>query len=342
MLILKKLHTHLLIIFVAILLALLLQAGVFIRINQMIEHNIPLEWEQWLSSIVYFVFTIFVIYCTVIFNISLRTFFSFARFGRLNVVLVFVTNIVLLFGFSGIYTLLDQALFEGPTPVYYMVLKFVFSFLIAVLIAHVLVLINKIRTAEIDKARLTKEKAKAELASLKEQISPHFLFNTLSSLSSVIRSEDQKKSLEFVDKMSQVYRYILESHKNDLVPLRDELTFLEAYAFLLRKRFGEKLNLIIKISEDLMNTRIPPMALQLLVENAIQHNAITETNPLQVEVTCRENKICVSNNLNPKAALESFGIGLVNLKKRYQLIAAQDIVIVQSSDTFMVKLPVIQ
>jgi len=117
---------------------------------------------------------------------------------------------------------------------------------------------------------------------------------------------------------------------------------LQAYSFLLDKRFGDKFKLKINLPTEWNETKIPPMALQLLVENAIQHNAITDSNPLQIEVTCKDDKICVSNDLNPKTSLESFGIGLVNLKKRYQLIAAQDIVLDQSSETFMVRLPVIQ
>jgi len=352
MLIIKKIHTHLLIIFVAIVLALLLQAGVFIRINEMIEHNIPLEWEQWWSSIVYFVFTIFLIYSTAIFNISLRTIFSsVARFGKLDVVLVFVANVALLFGFSGIYTHLDQALFGRSTPIYWMALKFVFSFLIAVLFAHVLVLIDKIRTAEIDKVRLTEEKAKAELASLREQISPHFLFNTLSSLSSVIRQDDKDKSLEFVDNMSQVYRYILESNEKNLVTVKQELEFLRAYSFLLDKRFGEKFKLKINLPTEWNESKIPPMALQLLVENAIQHNAVSESNPLMVEVFAEDDKIVVRNSIRRDAAHgvstmgeagNGFGIGLANLRRRYLLLADQDIIIENEPDVFVVKLPLIK
>ena len=185
------------------------------------------------------------------------------------------------------------------------------------------------------------ETLKAELASLKEQISPHFFFNTLSSLSSIIRLNGKNESLKFLDKMSQVYRYILESNQNDLVKLKDEIEFLNAYFFLLRKRFGEKLILEIEISPDLNETYIPPMALQLLVENAFQHNTITNSAPLKIKIFNKNGMICVQNNLQKKKSSESFGIGLPNLLKRYQLIAGKEIIINKNTSIFSVKIPVI-
>jgi sensor histidine kinase YesM len=214
MLRLKKAHTHLLIAAVAILLNLLLQDGPLYKLNQLINQDYPLQWAEWWPTLLYFGVAVFLFYSIVLLNLALKTiFFSSQRLGPLNILLILATNSLFLISFSVIYSFLYHTISDTAAPVHSMIfrvmLRFRFPFLAAVLFAFILVLIAKVRTAEIDNARLTEEKAKAELASLKEQISPHFLFNTLSSLSSVIRQDNKKSSLEFVDKMSQVYRYIL-------------------------------------------------------------------------------------------------------------------------------------
>lgn len=208
--------------------------------------------------------------------------------------------------------------------------------------AYFIILLRKIKTAEIENIQLKEEKMRAELSSLKEQISPHFFFNTLNSLGAVIRTENKSDSLDFVENMSRVYRYILESNQHDLVKLEDEIEFLNAYYFLLKKRFGNKLVLKIDISPDLSETSIPPMALQLLVENAIQHNIITNSSPLTINIYAENGLICVKNYLQKKAGNESMGIGLPNLLKRYQFIANKDIFINESEGSFIVKLPIIK
>ncbi len=217
-----------------------------------------------------------------------------------------------------------------------------FPVIIALGFAYVLSLYQKSKTAEIETIQLKEEKMRAELGSLKEQISPHFFFNILNSLGAVIRTENKSDSLDFVENMSRVYRYILESNQHDLVKLKDEIEFLNAYYFLLKKRFGNKLVLKINISPDLSETSIPPMALQLLVENAIQHNMITNSSPLKINVYAENSMICVKNNLQKKAGYESMGIGLPNLLKRYQFIANKDILIDESEESFVVKLPIIK
>jgi LytS/YehU family sensor histidine kinase len=217
-----------------------------------------------------------------------------------------------------------------------------YPILIALVFAYIINLYKKSKSAEIENIKLKEEKIKAELSSLKEQISSHFFFNTLSSLSHIIRSNEKNQSLEFVEKLSEVYRYILESNQKDLVNLKDELEFLNAYFFLLDKRFGKKLIVQIDITSDLYLTSIPPMALQLLAENAIQHNSITSSAPLKIKIFNDDNMICVENNLQKKETGNSTGIGLNNLLKRYQLIANKVITIKENKDRFIVKLPVIK
>ncbi|MFC1556653.1 sensor histidine kinase [candidate division KSB1 bacterium] len=208
--------------------------------------------------------------------------------------------------------------------------------------AYFMILIQKIRTSELENIRLKEERTKAELASLKEQISPHFFFNTLNSLSSVIRTEEKNESLDFVENMSQVYRYILDSNSNDTVKISEELEFLDAYSFLLKKRFGDNLEVKIDIDEAVKEHRIPPMALQVLIENTVKHNKLVKAKPIVFSVESREDYLYVQNNVNKKKAEEGYGVGLANLSRRYKMIADREIEIKGNDDRFLVKLPVIK
>jgi len=344
-----KPNIHLIILFSAVLIALLSQIRTIMYVVDMITDGKQIsllsdkESAFILISAGFFVNSIILFYVIVIFNFYLKNRVARSNRSRLfNVFFIFITNIILLFGLSALGSVINKFYFQENISTFIMALKNLFVFIFALLFAYILILIEKIRTSELDNARLKEERIKAELASLKEQISPHFLFNTLNSLSSVIRLSDKNESLKFVDKMSQVYRYILESNQQDLVKIKDELEFLDAYFFLLEKRFGTKLVLEMDISPDLYETSIPPMAMQLLVENVIQHNTITNSSPLTIKIFDQNSMIIVQNNLQKKTAGESFGIGLANLMKRYKLIAGKEIIINNSANSFIVKLPVIK
>ncbi len=207
--------------------------------------------------------------------------------------------------------------------------------------AYFFILLRKIKTAEIENVQLKEERAKAELAILKEQISPHFLFNTLNSLSSVIRNEKKSESLDFVENMSEVYRYILDSESNDTVTISEELEFLEAYIYLLKKRFGNNLQIEINIDEQQKKHKIPPMALQILVENVVKHNILSSMDPIFFCVDIREDYLYAQNGINKKKEKNGHGVGLANLNKRCKMIAGREIEIKESPEQFQVKLPII-
>jgi sensor histidine kinase YesM len=200
---------------------------------------------------------------------------------------------------------------------------------------------KKMRIAEQENLRLVEEKSKAELSALKEQLSPHFFFNTLSTLSAIVRNEKKEVGLEFIGEISKTYQYTLAT-KQDLVTLKEEMSFLESYLFLLKKRYGEKLSFSQDLPEDILSSEIPPMSLQLLVENAIQHNVITREKPLHIRIFTEKGMICVENNLQEKeSGLDSFGIGLQNLSNRYRLLSQKDIIITKDKQKFGVKLPLL-
>jgi len=214
-------------------------------------------------------------------------------------------------------------------------------FLLAIVVANLLLLMKKMRIAEQENLQLVEEKSKAELSALKEQISPHFFFNTLSTLSSIVRNEKKEVGLEFIGEISKTYQYTLATKQN-LVLLKEEMAFLKSYVFLLKRRYGDKLSFSQDLPEELLSFKIPPMSLQLLVENAIQHNVITKETPLHIRIFAEGNMICVENKLQEKeSGVNSFGIGLQNLSNRYRLLSQKDIIITKDKHKFGVKLPLL-
>ncbi len=186
--------------------------------------------------------------------------------------------------------------------------------------------------------RLKQEKLKSELAALKNQINPHFLFNSLNSLNTLVRGNEEATT--FVNKLSALYRYILQSGSQDLVPLRDELAFLKSYVHLVKTRYRDRFSITIEIDGKWLSTKIPVLSLQLLVENAVKHNEISESSPLQVNVFTEGSHLIVENKIQPKStSVDSTGNGLANLAKRYDLLENKRIIISNTNNIFRVKLP---
>jgi sensor histidine kinase YesM len=220
--------------------------------------------------------------------------------------------------------------------------KFVYILPLAILIAYVLKLIIKSKIVEIENYKLKEESLNVQINSLKEQVNPHFLFNTLNTLSSLIRLEKKQEGLQFVDDLAKVYRYILESENKVLVRLKYELEVLQSYYFMLQKRFGQHLQIEIDIDEALNNSMIPPMVLQHLVENAIKHNIISSQDSLLIQIFNENDVLIVKNKVQPKTEKQkSLGLGLPNLIKRYKLIADKDVIVQELNNEFIVKLPII-
>lgn len=186
-----------------------------------------------------------------------------------------------------------------------------------------------------------KEKVEFEFQMLKNQVNPHFLFNSFSTLMALIE-EQPRQAIEYTEKLSDFFRVILQLKDEEVIPLRQELNIVEDYFFLLKKRFGNSIDLKIMIPEDLKETFIPPMTLQILIENAVKHNVISRDKPLKVRIFSNKDEIVIENNLQPKKTREvSTGIGLENISKRYRLKAKKEPEIIKSDELFRVILPVI-
>ncbi|WP_435262600.1 sensor histidine kinase [Tenacibaculum sp. nBUS_03] len=183
----------------------------------------------------------------------------------------------------------------------------------------------------------------AQLDTLRNQVQPHFLFNSLNTLRDVIDQEEKEEAMDFVDNLSNVYRFILDAGTTNTIPLREELKFVSAYIYIQLERFGDNLQIHWEIPEAKKSALIVPMSLQLLIENAIKHNIISKAKPLLILITLEKDSIVVSNTIQPKSTqIPSTHIGLKNIEQRYALIANKKLEISKEGGQFIVKLPLLK
>ena len=192
----------------------------------------------------------------------------------------------------------------------------------------------------IEAERLKKEQISARYESLKSQVNPHFLFNSLNVLTALVH-KDANQAEQFIRRLSTVYRYILDSRDQEAVPLKEELDILNAYLFLVETRFGKSLEVKINIPPETPG-QLAPLTLQMLVENAIKHNEVSKGKPLHIDIFQENGYVVVRNNLQAKNSLpESTGIGLANIQARYQILSGKEVLISNSEGYFTVKTPIL-
>ena len=254
----------------------------------------------------------------------------------------------LLVAFFGLYLftgLLDRAmlmLFPLPRNHPNMVVQFISSLVMSALVITLYEALSfylQLERAVAEKADLERRNVESQLEGLRNQVNPHFLFNSLNTLTYLI-PEDPDKAVRFVQQLSKVYRYVLESRDAKLIPLENELDFLRSYIFLLRERFGQNLQVELSDLNGLSYSGIVPLTLQILFENAIKHNVISTEKPLRIEVFAENGHLVVRNNLQRKnQVMDSTGVGLENIRSRYRLLADRDIEVIVSPQYFTVVLP---
>lgn len=201
---------------------------------------------------------------------------------------------------------------------------------------------NKSKLIEIEKNKLERITAEQKLSTLKNQVNPHFLFNSLNTLVTII-PEEPKLAIKFVQELSKSYRKILEVRDEKLISLKQELESLDSYIYLLKTRFQGKLNISNKIEEKVLHQFILPLSLQILIENAVKHNITSTSRPLQIDIYNENGYVIVENNLQRKD--QNYGstkLGLANIRSRYQLLINQNILVEESKASFKVKLPIIK
>jgi two-component system, LytTR family, sensor kinase len=224
------------------------------------------------------------------------------------------------------------------------IIEFVGSFLLSgfvLMLYEVMSFKVLLQKAGVEKAELERKHVASQLEGLRNQVNPHFLFNSLNTLTYLI-PETPDKAVRFVQQMSKVYRYVLESRENKVIPLETELTFLQSYIFLLHERFGDNLHISIAVSTPARSEAIAPLVLQMLVENAIKHNIISTEKPLRIEIFDAAHRLVVRNNLQRKNQVtDSTGVGLANIEARYHILTDRSVEVTESPTHFTVSIPLI-
>ncbi|ACU60142.1 sensor histidine kinase [Chitinophaga pinensis] len=199
---------------------------------------------------------------------------------------------------------------------------------------------NILQKTQLENEHLKQAHLHAQLISLQQQISPHFLFNSLSTLKNIAADTDTKK---FVVQLAHVYRYLLNYNEHHVTSLSEELSFIHSYLYILHQRFETALDVNIEVPDRYLDCLIPPLSLQLLLENAIKHNVLSPEAPLHIHLSVNsKGELEVVNNCRPKkVTTESTGLGLQNIKDRYQLLFNKDIRVNDTQETFTVSLPLI-
>jgi sensor histidine kinase YesM len=208
----------------------------------------------------------------------------------------------------------------------------------------ILYFFTQYRSEKMETELLRTAHTQAELQLIRNQINPHFLFNNLNVLSSLVLTGNEDAN-QFIEEFAEVYRYILKFHSLDLVELRKEMDFAHHYLFLLEKRFAGGLEVSIDIPEKYQDHYLVPVAMQMLIENATKHNIISEKKPLRIEIQVLENpcRLVLSNNLQKKPLREESGqIGLKNIDERFRLVTGKGIEVRETNGSFIVEIPLLE
>jgi LytS/YehU family sensor histidine kinase len=210
---------------------------------------------------------------------------------------------------------------------------------LSLLIGNAVLFFKKWKESTIQQEELKRAHLALQYQSLKDQVRPHFLFNSLSSLATLINTDAEKATL-FVHKLSDVYRYVLEQRESELVPLKDDFQFMEDYVFLQKIRFGENLQVESKLDLD-PGRMVIPLSIQLLVDNAIKHNEISREHPLHITITSTaKGHVIVKNRLQRKEVSEaSLGTGLENLRKQIAWFSDDPLLVQEEKEAFIVRMP---
>lgn len=219
-------------------------------------------------------------------------------------------------------------------------IKIAFSFVfLGSLISNAIMFFKNWKEAAVQQEKLKREQLTMQYETLKSQVNPHFLFNNLNSLTSLI-STNPEKAINFIKQLSEVYRYVLDQKDHELVALETELKFLESYVFLQKIRFETNLNIQIEVNPG--KFKVIPLSVQMLVENAIKHNEISDKNPLYIRIFSTEDDyLKVENRLQKKSGSEGSGSGIQNIKDRYEFFTSKKVIISENTEKFIVSIPLL-
>lgn len=321
--------------FQIILLSSLSIASIYLVLG--IIRNTQSNWLQLLIDFLrIFIFSI----ALWVLNLSLFFYFNQKVSQRLAYfIIIVITSFVAYFGMliiSNSLSVVSEIRVVKPVGVGF---RGVVANLLIITYLYSTTIFSKFKQVEAENERLKSNQLEGQLLQLKAQLNPHFLFNSLNTLKVMVEDKDEN-SVEYLIKLSEVYRYFLDNSESHLATVQAELKIAQAYFFMLKNRFEDNISLEISLSSKALERKIPAMSLQLLIENAVKHNVISKGKPLEIGVYEADNHLVVKNNIQLKRSVElSTQIGLKNLNDRSKLLTYQEVEIEKTEKAFTVKIP---
>lgn len=274
--------------------------------------------------------------------------FSGERFSLKRIVVGFVSSFVVTIFLIFLLRVLEDIVIEGGTFEEYWARESLANYVFAIVMTFIVLLCfyafyiyKAYSDSKVKEQKIIAGTASAQFESLKNQIDPHFLFNSLNVLSSLIE-ENPENAQRFTTSLSKIYRYVLEQKDKELVSVQEELAFAKTYMNLLKMRFENSITYEIPADFDNPEAKVVPLSLQLLLENTIKHNVVSEQKPLHIRIYIENNYLIVENNFQKKEVLQDRrGVGLQNIVNRYGLISERKVLIEQNENYFKVKIPIL-
>jgi two-component system LytT family sensor kinase len=297
----------------------------------------PLFLQRLISSTMLFVLVVFVTYFSLYVNMRYYK-ASKEKILLVNVITFFVLTVISIsihYPFWSSYTESEIPFFILDEIVRNAIITFVSYFISKFQMKE-----KENQQAQMALAELEKEKLQNQVRGLTQQLNPHFFFNALNTLSGIVQESPEKSEL-FIDKLSQVFRYVLKLQDYDTMNIEDELKFMDDYIYLLRIRFDGMMHIEVENHADI-KLKVVPLCTQLLIENAIKHNRINRQTPMIISIIIDNQYLTVSNSYHPQSNVVSNKMGLNNLNKRCELYAGKPIVVEKTDDLFTVKVPLMK
>jgi hypothetical protein len=274
--------------------------------------------------------------------------FSKERFNRKRILIGFIGSFIISVGVIFLLRIFEDVIIEGSSLALFFEKEKFSNYLVTIIITFIVTLAfhafyfyKAYQESRLKEQKIIAGTANAKFESLKNQIDPHFLFNSLNVLSSLIE-ENPENAQQFTTSLSKIYRYVLEQKDKELVTVSEELTFAKTYMKLLKMRFENSITFELPTDFENHDAKVVPLSLQLLLENTIKHNVVSENKPLHIKIYIKDNFLVVENNLQKKEVLQDRkGVGLQNIVSRYAILSERKVLIDETKETFAVYLPIL-
>lgn len=287
-------------------------------------------------------------YANAILFMKLDEIFSKERFNSKRILIGFIGSFIISVGVIFLLRIFEDVIIEGSSLTLFFEKEKFSNYLVTIIMTFVVTLAfhtfyfyKAYQESRLKEQKIIAGTANAKFESLKNQIDPHFLFNSLNVLSSLIE-ENPENAQQFTTSLSKIYRYVLEQKDKELVTVSEELTFAKTYMKLLKMRFENSITFELPTDFENPDAKVVPLSLQLLLENTIKHNVVSENKPLHIKIYIKDNFLVVENNLQKKEVLQDRkGVGLQNIVSRYAILSERKVLIDETKETFAVYLPIL-